>query len=264
MSNDADAVIAALRTGHDHLAGLVSGFSDDDLARPSGASAWDISQVLSHLGSGAEIGAASLRAALDGEPAPGPDFNQTVWDRWNAMTRRERADGFLRASRSLTELYESLDPASREKLHVKLGFLPEPVDVATVARMRLSELTHHSWDVRVSFDEHATLAPEAAAALLHGAPDLLAWVGKPDALDGRNLVVKVTTSEPESVFALRLEAPVSVQFDVPESPDATLALPAEAWLRLVAGRLAPLHTPGTVATTGAVDLDLLRRVFPGY
>ena len=34
--------------------------------------------------------------------------------------------------------------------------------------------------------------------------------------------------------------------------------------RLVAGRLAPKYTPGSVHAAGATDLDLLRRVFPGY
>ncbi|TMR21483.1 maleylpyruvate isomerase family mycothiol-dependent enzyme [Nonomuraea turkmeniaca] len=262
--SSADTVITALRTGYDDLAGLVSGFSDDDLARPSGAAEWDISQVLSHLGSGAVILRAVVQTALDGEPRAGQDANQSIWDRWNAMTRRERADGFLQANQALTALFESLDAGTREKLRIDLGFLPAPVDVATAARMRLSELTLHSWDVRVAFDEHATLAPDATAALLHGAPDLFAWIGKADQLDGRRMVVRVTTTEPASVFALRLEAPISVDFDVPEQPDGTLTLPAESWLRLVAGRLAPLYTPGDVVAAGAADLDLLRRVFPGY
>lgn len=262
--SSADTVIAALRTGHDELAGLVSGFGDDDLARPSGAADWDLSQVLSHLGSGAEIARAALQAALDGEPNPGIDFNQSVWDRWNAMTPRERADGFVQANQRLLALYDSLDATTREKLRIDLGFLPEPVDVAAAARLRLSEFALHSWDVRVAFDEHATLPPDAAAALLHGKPDLLGWLGKADALDGQRLVVQVTTTRPDSVFALRLEEPISVDFDVPERPDGTLTLPAEAWLRLVAGRLEPRHTPADVAGTGAADLDLLRRVFPGY
>jgi hypothetical protein len=51
---------------------------------------------------------------------------------------------------------------------------------------------------------------------------------------------------------------------VPEQPDGTLTLPAEAWLRLVAGRMAPWYTPVGIGATGAADLDLLRRVFPGY
>ena len=130
--------------------------------------------------------------------------------------------------------------------------------------MRLSELTLHSWDVRVVFDEQATLPVDATAELLHGEPNLLAWIGKADALQGREAVVAVSTVAPESVFALHLRAPIGVGFDVPENPDGTLALPAEAWLRLVAGRLRPQHTPDGVAATAAADLAVLRRVFPGY
>jgi uncharacterized protein (TIGR03083 family) len=263
MSN-ADAAIAALRSGYDSLADRVSKFSEEDLAGPSGSAEWDISQVLSHLGSGAEISRAALQATLDGEENPGPDFNRTVWDRWDAMTRRERADGFLQANQTLLALLESLDDGTRDKLRIEMGFLPAPVDLATAVRLRLNEFTLHSWDVRVSADEHATLPADATAVLLHGEPNMIAWIGKAEPLNGRQAVVAVTTTEPASVFALRLGAPVSVDFDVPEEPDGTLNLPAEAWLRLVAGRLAPRNTPASVIATGDGDLDLLRQVFPGF
>jgi hypothetical protein len=180
------------------------------------------------------------------------------------MTRREQADGFVRADQTVVELYESLDAATREKLRIDMGFLPAPVDVATAAGMRLREVALHVWDVRASFDPGATVPADASAALLHTAPDMIAWIGKADQLGDRTSVIKVTTTGPASVFALRLQAPVSVDFDVPDQPDGTLTLPAEAWLRLVAGRLAPRYTPAGVVATGAADLDLLRRVFPGY
>lgn len=263
MSN-ADAVIAALRSGYDSLASRVSEFTDDDLARPSGSAEWDVAQVLSHLGSGAEISRATVQAALDGEPNPGGDFNQAVWDKWNAMTRREQANGFLSANQVLLGLLESLDAGTRDTLRVDISFLPAPVDVATVARLRLNEFTLHSWDIRVVSDEHATLPADATAALLHGEPNLIGWIGKADPLNGRQAAVAVTTTEPASAFALRLRAPISVDFDIPAEPDGTLTLPAEAWLRLVAGRLAPRHTPASVAAAGAADLGLLRQVFPGY
>ena len=41
-----------------------------------------------------------------------------------------------------------------------------------------------------------------------------------------------------------------------------LALPAEAFIRLVYGRLDPAHTPPV--ETRRADLDGLRQVFPGY
>ncbi|MFD4511235.1 maleylpyruvate isomerase family mycothiol-dependent enzyme [Streptomyces sp. NPDC058457] len=261
---NADAVIAVLRNGHNSLAESVSGFSDDDLARPSGAADWDVSQVLSHLGSGAEIFEARLRAAVDDSDYPAADLNQGIWDRWNAMTRRERVDGFLRANETLVALYESLDATTCDKLSIDMGFLPEPVDVATSARLRLSEFALHAWDVAVAFDQHAALPPDAAAALLHAKPDMLAWVGRADALEGRTAVIHVTTSDPGSVFVLRLQAPISVEFDLPEQSEGTLRLPAEAWLRLVAGRLTDRYTPDSVIAKGDADLELLRRVFPGY
>jgi hypothetical protein len=42
---------------------------------------------------------------------------------------------------------------------------------------------------------------------------------------------------------------------------ASLVLPAEAFIRLVYGRLDPEHTP-ELAVVG-IDLDELRRAFPG-
>lgn len=180
------------------------------------------------------------------------------------MTRRERADGYLKTNRGLIDLYNSLDAGTRDSLLVDMGFLPAPVDLATAAGLRLREVTLHSWDVRVPFDENATLANDATTALLHGKPDMYAWIGKTDVLGGRELDITVTTTEPASTFALHLQSRVSVDFDVPDHPDGTLTLPAEAWLRLVAGRLAPRYTPDSVAAKGAASLDLLRQVFPGY
>src|ERR1700761_9759013 len=106
MSN-ADAIIAALRSGNDSLAGLVSGYSDEQLAGPPGAEEWDVSQVLSHLGSGAEIAQAGLQAALDGKPNPGMEFNQTVWARYDQAGRRERLDWFLAANEARKQALES-------------------------------------------------------------------------------------------------------------------------------------------------------------
>jgi uncharacterized protein (TIGR03083 family) len=260
MSN-ADTVIAALRSGYDSLASLVNGLSDDDLAGPSGASEWDISQVLSHLGSGAEIHQATLQAAIDGRPNPGLEFARSVWDRWNALGRRQRADGFLRVNPALLGLYESL--AARDDLRIDMGFSPAPVDLATAGRFRLSEFALHSWDVRVGFDPGATLAPEATALIAPAVGAMVGFVGRPEPLDGRQAVIRVTTSAPDLVLALRLGDQISIG-DAPEQADGTLTLPAEAWVRLVTGRLGPQYTPAGVSATGAADLDLLRQVFPGF
>jgi uncharacterized protein (TIGR03083 family) len=263
MSDRADETIKALRSGHDDLAALVRDFTADDLARPSGASKWDVSQVLSHLGSGAEISLASLEGALDGTGNPGGGFNQGVWARWDGMSREARAEGFLTANETLTRRYEGLDEQTRESLRIDLGFLPAPVDLAAASGLRLNELTHHVWDVKVAFDPKATLAPEATPLLFDQAAPQIGFLGKAAELGDRPVTIAVNTTAPERSFALDVGETVAV-VETPGSPDATLSAPAEWWLRLAFGRHAPEHTPATVTLTGGtITLDDLRRVFPG-
>jgi uncharacterized protein (TIGR03083 family) len=262
---NADAVIAALRSGHDSLAGFVRGLGDDDLARPTGASEWDVSQVLSHLGSGAEINQATLRAAIDGQPSPvAGGFAQSVWARWDAAGRRERLDWFLRENEALVALFESQAP--RDDLRIDLGFIPVPIDLKAAGQFRLSEFTLHAWDVRVGFDASATLAADAVPLISTVARQLVGRLGKTEPLSGKKAVIAVTTTAPDSAFALDLDPDdgVSVADEVPPQPDGTLDLPAEAWGRLVTGRLDARYTPAGISATGPADLDVLRQVFPGF
>lgn len=262
--NDADPIIAALRTGHDALAGRVATLADEDLALTSGASEWDVAQVLSHLGSGAEINLNTLQAALGARPLLAREEIEAIWARWNAMSRADQAAGFLRANAELTARYESLDDETRRDLRIDVGFLPAPIDVATAAHLRLSELTLHAWDVNVAFDPATILPADATAALLPRSGMLIGWLVKSEPLAGRTVVVAVRTTAPESESILRLGPTPALEAGTSDSADATLTLPAEAWLRLTAGRLSAEHTPAGVETGGAVDLDLLRQVFPGY
>ncbi|MGH3754561.1 MAG: maleylpyruvate isomerase N-terminal domain-containing protein [Pseudonocardiaceae bacterium] len=264
MSDQANQTITALRAGHDELAARVSGMTPDDLTQPSAATEWDISQVLSHLGSGAEIGLATLEAALAGTGNPGPEFNQGVWARWNAMTPSGQAEGFLRASDTLVKRFESLDDTVRAQLRIDLGFLPRPVDVATAAAMRLIEFTYHTWDIEVMSDPAAVLAPAAVEFMIDPLGKLIGFLGRSDALDGRQVTLTVQTAEPDRCFGLDLRDTVTV-VDTPAQPAGVLNAPAEAWLRLAAGRLAPQHTPPTMQlTSDTITLDDLRRVFPGF
>ncbi|MEV6894703.1 maleylpyruvate isomerase family mycothiol-dependent enzyme [Kribbella sp. NPDC051137] len=262
MSN-ADTVIAALRTGFDRLAEFVRTFDDEALAGPSAASNWDIATVLSHLGSGAEIMTNTIQLALDGKTAES-DFNQKVWARWDSSSRQEQAAGFLTWNQKLTTLFESLDGDQRENLRIDLGYLPAPADVATVARLRLSELSYHSWDVRSIADPAATLDGDAVPHLLDIATSNLGWITKPANLNGQEATLTVATTNPATKFTLRLADPVSIDPIPAEQPDGSLTLPAEAWLRLVAGRLDADHTPDSADLTGPITWQTLRAAFPGY
>ena len=52
---DPTPYLRALRASHDRLAGIAGSLDSDDLRKRSCATEWSIADVLSHLGSGAEI-----------------------------------------------------------------------------------------------------------------------------------------------------------------------------------------------------------------
>ncbi|MCW2548385.1 MAG: maleylpyruvate isomerase family mycothiol-dependent enzyme [Mycobacterium sp.] len=262
MTSVADRTIDALRSIHDELAAAVSGLSDEQLIARSGASEWSVAQVLSHLGSGAEISLATLRGAMAATTGPGNDFNQEVWARWNALSPRDQASGFLATDEQLVEALEALTAEERQSLHVEVGFLPSPIPIAAYTGMRLNEAAQHSWDVRVSLDPVATIAADTATLLAeHFATSLsflLGFTGKADALD-HPAVIDIRGSD----FALVIAATVSLSTSTSE-PTATFTGQLEAAIRLLAGRLTTPYTPTDVEVTGNVTLDDLRRVFPGY
>lgn len=262
MSILAARTIDALAHEHDELSVLAAGFTTDQLTASSGAADWSVAQVLSHLGSGAEIGLANLRAALGEHDVPDDDFNHSVWDRWNAMSPAEQRAGFLQHNRALVDGFRALSDEQRASLQVVLGFLPQPLTLAAYAGMRLNEMAHHSWDVRVAVDPDAVLH-QASAALMYdhlGAElgFLLGFIGKADRLDRR---VDLAISDADVTIVV--DDSVSLQPGHGGST-ATFAGAPEAVLRLIAGRLQPDHTPDDVAVTGNVTLDELRDVFPGY
>lgn len=253
-----DRTIIALRHTHDHLAEVAGGLTDDQLSRQSGSSEWTVADVLSHLGSGSEINRYTLLKAL-GDDAETPT-NEQVWDRWNAMPPAEQASGFVASSAALVELLESLTEGQRVGTMVDLGFLPQPVPLATLLGMRINEVSLHGWDVDVALDPHAQLTDEAASLVIeHFATSLsflLGFSGRKDglpptrlAVDGYTLVV--------SDDGIRIA-------EGSTDPSATFDGPVESAVRLLAGRLSPEHTPAGVGVTGNLTLDELRAAFPGY
>ncbi len=124
--------------------------------------------------------------------------------------------------------------------------------------LRVGELAVHTWDVVVALDPSATVAPDSVE-LLVGTLDRVAGRGKPDGTKRR---LHVVTTGPERHFTLETGDAVKLAAFEPDDYDAELQLPAEAFLRLVYGRLDPAHTPPVEAR--GVDLDELRAVFPGF
>jgi uncharacterized protein (TIGR03083 family) len=124
--------------------------------------------------------------------------------------------------------------------------------------MRLSEHAVHTWDIAVALDPDATVAPEAVELLVDQLP---ATASRGTSVPGAAPVV-VATSDPARTYRVTFEPDLSVQL-ADGVAAADLTLPAEAFLRLVYGRLDPAHTPSSVSGDTARLADL-RKAFPGF
>lgn len=250
----ADAHVAALRSSVARLREVVSRLDDGAVTRRAYPAEWTIADVLSHLGSGAVITQRRLEDALSGLSTP-EDFAPGVWDEWNAKTPPAQRDDALAADAALLARVEAVTPEEAGAVTFAMG--PMTLDFAGFVGMRLNEHALHVWDVEVVDDPAATLPQQAAALVVDNLGLIARFTGRPT---GDTATITVATTAPRRVFTVALE-PDAVTFGPgPDTGSADLEVPAEAFARLVYGRLDPEHTPPGVH--GAA-LDVLRRVFPG-
>jgi uncharacterized protein (TIGR03083 family) len=247
--------LGALRASVDRLHALAAGLDDTQIVSQSYCDDWSIAQVLSHLGSGAVISSRGLQDVMAGTATP-DDFNQSVWDEWNAKSARAQADDALAADEALTQALEAVDEAERARLTFSLG--PMSLGFNDMFGLRLNEHVFHSWDIAVMFDDAAGLPTDATMLVVDNLSLIARFSGRPN---GQDRTIAIRTTDPGRDVALRLSAD-GVELGPGEPGQAPeLELPAEALSRLVYGRLDPDHTP---AFTGdAALLDTLRAVFPG-
>lgn len=245
--------IAALRASHERLRSITTSLTPDEVRAPAYPSEWSIAQVLSHLGSGAEIMALSLDAAPEAAPR---EAYQPIWDVWNAKDADAQVADALAADGVLVARIESLAGDPDARYQVWSG----EVDIAGLAASRLSEHAVHTWDVAVAVAPGATIAGDAVEIILSGLGRLIGFVAKPGGFTGR---LHAITTDPSAEYLLTLGESSSLSTWDGGVADATLRLPGEALVRLVYGRLDPANTPVAVEAEG-VSLEDLRTTFPGF
>jgi len=250
--------LSVLRESQQRLAKLVEPMSAAEVEAPSYDTEWSIAQVMSHLGSGAEIFALFIDAGLTGSPSPAFEKFQAIWDEWNTKSPNDQAQDGLRADADFVATIDAIEDARRASWRLEL--FGSDQRLTDVIRLRLGEHTLHSWDIAVMSDPNATLLPAAVALLVDHMDQLVARGGKTPELP---ITIDVETTEPARSF--RLDATGEALALTPQEPnskaDAKVQLSAEAVIRLFYGRLDPDHTP-PVETDG-IDLDTLRTIFPG-
>ena len=273
MESNVRVWIATLRQSHERLLGLAGPLSPEQVAGPSYCTDWTIAQVLSHLGSGAEIATTlMLPAALGQTEPPGREAYQPIWDRWNAMSPDEQAAAGLMSD---AQYVQALDGLSDDELaSISYQFFSMTLDAVGVVRLRLGEHALHTWDIAVALDPEAEVSADAVSLLIDNVPAFLApRLGKPQDPPFR---ARIRTTGPARDYLLSATADGVSMSDWPGAAEADagdantagaeiadITMPAATLLRLSYGRLDADHTPPAVVAKPG-DLDRLRAIFPGF
>jgi uncharacterized protein (TIGR03083 family) len=245
---------SALQTSAARLRGIVEPLSPEQLRVRAYPAEWSIADVLSHLGSGAQLMRAQLDADLEHRDLP-DDFAQAVWAEWNAKSPEVKVADSLASDRALLARIDSLTEDERDRFVFSVG--PLQLGIGEFQRMRLNEHALHTWDVEVTFDPAATVPEAEAEAVVDNLGLIIGFVGKPTGVV-HDLHVRTTAPARDFTLALGAEGVTLTPCADAHAPD--LELPAEALIRLVYGRLDPGHTPAGIESP---VLDELRRAFPG-
>jgi uncharacterized protein (TIGR03083 family) len=262
VATDPRTWIARLRESHDKLTGLVRPMTPEQVRAQSYDRDWSVAQVLSHLGSGAEIALMMLPGALgEAEPVSRDAFGP-VWDVWNAKGPDEQAADALESDEKHVSTLEQL--SDEHLAGLRMDFFGMQLDAVGMVRLRLGEHVVHSWDIAVMQDPAATVQASGVDLLIDNVPQFLApRLGKP--LD-EPFAVRITTFGPDRDYLLTSGESVSMTNWADGQDDDGMphvSMPAEALLRLAYGRLDPEHTPDSVSADPDA-LTKLRTMFPGF
>jgi uncharacterized protein (TIGR03083 family) len=265
MSDNPRTWIATLRESHERLAGLVQPMTPDEIRGQSYDRDWSNAQVLSHLGSGAEIALLGLPGALgEGEPVSREAF-PPVWDKWNAKTPDAQAADAIESDERHIARLEGL--SDEELAAARMDFFGMQLDAVGIIRLRLGEHVLHTWDLAVMLDPAASVQADAVDLLIDNVPQFLApRLGKPLP---EPFAVRLTTTDPARDYLLTSGESITMANWPGELAEADggavpqVTMPAEALLRLSYGRLDPDHTPASVSGDPGT-LDKLRAIFPGF
>jgi uncharacterized protein (TIGR03083 family) len=265
---DFTVVVADLRRSHNEFTAALADRDSDFFSTPSYCSEWTVGRVLSHMGSGAELGALTVAAVRAAGTPPEDEERQAVWARWDALDDAAAAAEYVRHEGAFLTDMESLDAA--EAATLETPFIGSPIPLAEFVALRLTEHLIHRWDVEVMSDPDARVGAAAVGFILARVPTLGRFFAKPDQapeLAGRVVAVDVGDDAGNGAgggFTIDLRDGLELAAGAPDAADATLTAPAEAFARLVYGRLDVAHTPDEVRLSGDVSLDSLRRLFPGF
>jgi uncharacterized protein (TIGR03083 family) len=247
--------LEALRSSATHLREVVAQLESDQHLAPAYPSEWTIADTMSHLGSGAVILHQMFDNVLAGTSVA-EGFNKSVWDVWNAKAPAEQINDALVADQSFIDALDATSDDQRAAFQTSFG--PMQLDFERFVGMRLGEHVLHTWDVEVTINPGAVLAMPAASLLLDQVHFVAGRSGQPT---GEVKTISVRTHEPTRDFNVVFEESSVALVDTHHDGPVDVELPAEAFVRLIYGRL---DAQVGLDDGSEVHLEHLRRAFPGF
>lgn len=206
---------------------------------PSFCTDWTIKEVAEHQAAQGALMLDMVRASMAGRPMPEltPDTIAAYESRLDGLNRLELAD---RLSQVTHEFYDLLEHATPEQLTRTSQTRFGEVTLETVGSFRLSELSLHSWDVRVVNDLSAKVSRESLPLLFPGLVASLPGLANQQTareLSGLTYQFEVTGSAKGPVALSLANNRVASRSGYAAKADVLIKLDSEAFLRMAWGRL---------------------------
>jgi len=248
--------IEALQASYNRLCDLVVGADQETLEGPSGCATWSLAQLLSHLGSGAEIFAATLDMFAASGTTPDISVNEEIWARWNALNSVTQARRWHEVDGALIERLRGGRQELDRFTTTLFGFYP--ADGAGFVRLRLGEHALHLFDVEVITNPDAIILDSAASLLVAHFANFASFLGHPESIAPTtplSLVIELATMQRS--YHLHVSDTVTVAPSPASKGDLTMS--AEGFIRLITGRT---HHGRRVGNTA--NFLTLTKLFPGF
>lgn len=203
MYTDADRA-QTMHTESKRLEAFLKTLSPEEWQRPSRCEHWQVADVVAHLIE--DTHAERLARGLQGDPTPSgfvpsatgsrDDLREQVMQRPLNLRRQLGGDllaAFCAENAHVDTMLAGLKPEEWDTLYYHpVG--PEPI--RTIIDVRLTEFAMHGWDIRASFDPHASLSEEAFPSLLQTVPRAVRRAFRPDAERTRAVRYRFAMTEP--------------------------------------------------------------------
>jgi uncharacterized protein (TIGR03083 family) len=254
MARTSSEFVEELRISHHRLARVMGSSSAPEATASAFPKEWTVADVLSHLGSGAEIFTLILDRLENGQEAPSQDDFVAIWDRWNAKTPDDQVRDGLSSDAAFVERAVAMRTETE-----KVPAFGSLFATADFLAMRLQEHVVHTWDVEVATDKTARIPATHLPFLLEQLPSVAPRSARE--VDAPRSV-RVHVSSPDADFRVDMDEETTL-VRVDDGGKADLALPAECFVRLVFGRLTAVRAVVRSEDEAVVASDLTR-VFVGY